>query len=250
MSECVVLPHYRSSLVKFALAFGSDYSSGVHAQTLARLFPNFVYFHVFADEFRNFAGPVSASAIRGMIKQGRCVLSVGSPLQPGSQPMRNGLSLLPVIDAGGEAIYRLGLGPSSSAQADSPTSGVIVVEAESYSAGTVVVDKAVFGLGIGVLTSPVYPARAEYRIRLHAAGPYEVHVRYASADSRPVRLSANGNLLSATMCAEPTGGFHRASQVWHKVGVFDLVQGINTFEVASDLPFPHIDKLAFVPAKP
>jgi hypothetical protein len=244
----VTIPNYRSSIPGFGLAFGNDFAGGVHSSTLARLYPDLVYLHVFDGRLHTFSSIVPLETLRGWLSQGRCVLLEGTPLSPEVKAYLPGVKLEPVLLAGSEGIFRLDADLSyPGALVNEAPPHAVVYEAEHFSTGTVVGDNSpAFGAGIGVVTSPRYPAYAEYTIPMQASGRYEVLLRYASEVPRPVRFYVNGKLLTAAACSEPTGGYGPQWQRWQRIGVFDFLKGSNTVRLSSDQPFPHIDKLAFV----
>lgn len=125
--------------------------------------------------------------------------------------------------------------------------GVITLEAETISEGNAVGDKTLFGLGIGVLTTPKVPAFASYQLNIPKSDDYEIFARYAAEGARPVSLLLNGKIANKQFCGNPTGGYYPAAQRWFSGGVFNLPAGKNTVRLESNGPFPHIDKIAFAP---
>ncbi|HEY2678067.1 MAG TPA: hypothetical protein VGI65_13940 [Steroidobacteraceae bacterium] len=89
------------------------------------------------------------------------------------------------------------------------------------------------------------PHVAEYGIDLPAAGTYHLSIRYASPDSRPVRLFLNGNEVNQT-CALPTGGASAGYQTWSTAGVFRLPGGRVRVGLFSAGEFPNLSMLRFV----
>lgn len=124
----------------------------------------------------------------------------------------------------------------------------VVQEAEDYKTGNLIKDKEGFGKGIGVvLNRGEYPNRVEYEISVPAAGPYQLDIRYASAEQRSVDLYINGNFLSGEIARTITGGFKPEDQKWIAQGVYMLKAGVNTIKFERKSYFPHIDKFIFVP---
>jgi hypothetical protein len=89
------------------------------------------------------------------------------------------------------------------------------------------------------------PHVAEYGIDLPAAGTYHLSIRYASPDSRPVRLFLNGNEVNQA-CALPTGGASAGYQTWSTAGVFRLPEGRVRVGLLSAGEFPNLSMLRFV----
>ena len=125
-----------------------------------------------------------------------------------------------------------------------------VIEAEDFVTGNVSKDKGGFGTGIGVLVNAgVYPNRAEYTVMVATAGTYQIDVRSASGDARPVRMYINGDLVSSAVADKISGGFGPEHQRWYAEGTFALKAGPNTILFERDNYFPHIDKFLVI-AKP
>ena len=244
---CAVIGYYSGSGGQYALAFGSEYTRGDHGKLLDRLYPDTIYFH---NEFKSFSLEPRQAQVRGLLKQGRCVLMEGGPRLFGTLPPD--LTVEPLVTGAGEAIGRLILKGSESACSNLPVCAnlppnAIAIEAEKFTAGTVVADNAAFGAGIGVIVSPKYPAYVEYTVPIPAGGRYELWIRYAAAEARPLTLSINGRFMTSTACSETTGGWYPNDQRARKIGIFDLDKGLSTLRLESTLgPFPHIDRLGFV----
>ncbi|MFZ4509282.1 MAG: DUF1553 domain-containing protein, partial [Fimbriimonas sp.] len=86
-----------------------------------------------------------------------------------------------------------------------------------------------------------------YEITVPTAGPYQLDLRYASAESRSIRVLANGTLVLSNASAQISGGFGPEHQRWFAEGIFVLKEGKNTITFERDSYFPHIDKLQLVP---
>lgn len=132
--------------------------------------------------------------------------------------------------------------PSGTAPSDA-----IVHEAEDFTSGNVIKDLNGFGVGIGVLVNHgEYPNRTEYEITVPVDGPYQLDLRYASGDSRPIRIYANGALVLSNAAGEVTGGFYPKDQKWFAEGTLLLHAGINNIKFERESYFPHIDKFLLV----
>jgi hypothetical protein len=82
---------------------------------------------------------------------------------------------------------------------------------------------------------------------IRPAAAYQIELRFAAADSRPVKLLINGELVKADATAQTTGTWYPDTQTWVAEGVFRLRPGKNTVRLERAGPFPHFDKLALVP---
>lgn len=123
------------------------------------------------------------------------------------------------------------------------------IEAENYNRGTGIEKKFDgFGQGIGVIHTIGSPSSAEWDIVVPSAGRYQVELRYASAEERPVKLLLNGKAIRETTAGANTGSFEPAGQKWEPQGVFDFVAGKNTLRIERTDSIPHFDKLLVVSA--
>jgi hypothetical protein len=125
---------------------------------------------------------------------------------------------------------------------------LVLVEAEQFARGNVKREFTGYGQGIGVIYNQgELPNVAEYDIERTEAGPIQLELRYAAAESRPVRLLINGQSMKADAAGRVTGSWFPDTQTWTVEGVFALRAGKNTIRMERDGPFPHFDKLAIVP---
>lgn len=126
--------------------------------------------------------------------------------------------------------------------------GAIVVEAEKYTSGTA--DKVFtgYGDGIGVILSyKPENTRAEYTITVPKTGEYELELRYAAQESRPIRVSVAEKLVFPQAANQVTGGWNPEQQMWKPEGRISLYEGKNTLVIDAVGLLPHIDKLAILP---
>ncbi|MCO5295788.1 MAG: DUF1549 domain-containing protein [Fimbriimonadaceae bacterium] len=124
----------------------------------------------------------------------------------------------------------------------------LVREAEDFVAGNVSKDVGGFGKGIGVLVNKgEYPNRTEYEITVPSGGPYQLDLRYASGDPRPIRVYANGALALSNAAGKVSGGFNPEHQKWFAEGILVLQQGKNRIKFERESYFPHLDKLLLIP---
>jgi hypothetical protein len=134
--------------------------------------------------------------------------------------------------------------------ATSDTPGVIVVEAENYARGNVKREFTGYGEAIGVIYNQgELPNVAEFDIETSAPGTFQIELRYAAAESRPVRLVVNGKLAKSDAAAKSTGSWFPDTQAWSAEAIVSLAPGRNVIRIECDQPFPHFDKLALVPRK-
>ena len=119
-----------------------------------------------------------------------------------------------------------------------------IVEAENYQSGNVKKASTGYGEGIGVIyNNGTLPNIAEYEIEVPESGRYQFEIRYAAAQSRPVELSINGQLVKKDAAGEVTGSWFPKSQQWKVEGFYTFQAGKNRVRLESKIPFPHIDKL-------
>lgn len=119
----------------------------------------------------------------------------------------------------------------------------LLVEAEDFRQGNVWVDDSGLGKGIGVIrTREMYPDHIEYEFELPKAGEYQLELRYAAKESRPIELSINGNLEEMEAAAEVTGNWNARAQRWFVQGRYEFVAGKNRLVFHRDGPVPLFDK--------
>ncbi len=158
------------------------------------------------------------------------------------------------LKAAGELLNQKGeLAQPKSILADPKTSripGIILVEAEDYTRGNVLKSFDGYGAKIGVIYNRgELPNVAEYDFTLPGEGAYQLELRYAAADSRPVQLRLNNRLIKDGAAGPVTGSWNPDTQTWFVEGVFSFQAGKNTLRLERAEPFPHFDKLALVPVK-
>lgn len=250
--DCITIGYYRSSAPGYALAFGSGYADAAHAQTLEELYPEFITYNIFSNQFLSFAHRPQEALLRRLLSEGHCLLmqGVGRDVLPAGFSLRQVAITRDEGQGNRENLYRLislSTGPIPVSAFDVP-GNAITLEAERFTEGNVIVDNSGYGAGIGVVLSPKTPAHAVYDLSVPAPGPYAMWARYASMDRRPLTLSINGKIVSSSACAEPTDGWFPVNQAWLKLGTFELRAAKNILRLESVGPFPHLDKFVFVPS--
>jgi hypothetical protein len=153
-----------------------------------------------------------------------------------------GAYLLATADARGRA--------GAARMADGRVGGAVVLEAEKYEIGTADKTDLGYGEGIGVILS--YQAehtRAEYSVSVPKDGEYELELRYAAQESRPVRVSVGGKVVLAKVASDTTGGWNPEHQAWKPAGKVRMQAGKNAVVVEAHGLLPHIDKLAILPVE-
>ncbi|MEX0585337.1 MAG: DUF1553 domain-containing protein, partial [Pirellulales bacterium] len=129
-----------------------------------------------------------------------------------------------------------------------PPAGVRLLEAERFDRGNVGVHTTGYGEGIGVLVNagPV-PNFVEYDISLDDSGVFQVEVRHAAAESRPVRILVDGAIAIPQALGGVTGSWFPDTQAWTIAGFVELAAGNHTLRIERDGAFSHIDKLLLAP---
>jgi hypothetical protein len=103
---CLAIGFYQASNPGYALAFGSEYTAGVHGKTLEELYPDFIFYDQFSNTFRTWTLEPRIAQVRKMGVQDRCVLLQGTPNVVGLH-VEPEFSLETIAEAGDQAIYRL-----------------------------------------------------------------------------------------------------------------------------------------------
>ncbi|HEV3340830.1 MAG TPA: DUF1553 domain-containing protein [Pirellulales bacterium] len=140
------------------------------------------------------------------------------------------------------------LEPRSSQTADPLPPGSISLEAENFVRGQATKLLDGYGAGIGVIASfGPEPSFAEYDVELADEGVYQIELRYAAADPRPVRLSVDGLAIKADAANQRTGSWNPDTQTWFAEALVALPPGKHTLRLERREPFPHLDRVALVP---
>ncbi len=126
----------------------------------------------------------------------------------------------------------------------------IEIAATKFSRGNVFRDNDNYGKGIGVIINVGTPDVAEYDVNIPTAGNYQVELRYASAEHRPVHLLLNGVVIKEDAAGKITGSFFPDGQKWEVEGVFPFKQGKNVFKIECQGAIPHFNKILIFPARP
>ena len=126
--------------------------------------------------------------------------------------------------------------------------GGIHVEAEAYSRGNALKLTDGYGAGIGVIINAgPLPNFAEYDVEPKKAGTFQLAVRYAAADARPIRILVDGKPVLGDACGSKTGSWNPDTQTWEAVATLKLPAGKSAIRFERDGPFPHLDKFALIP---
>ena len=119
----------------------------------------------------------------------------------------------------------------------------LLFEAEKFTRGNLTVETSNYGKGIGVL---LHAGHAEYELELPSAGRYQLEMRYAAQESRPIVLSINGKTVKKDAAREITGGWQPQHQRWHLEGVFTFKAASNVLRLERGAAVPHLDKILVI----
>ena len=125
----------------------------------------------------------------------------------------------------------------------------LLIEAEDYARGNGNKDRTAYGAGIGVIHTVATPTFAEYDVTVPEAGSYQIELRYAAMEPRPVKLMLNGQVARGDAAGAVTGSWNPDSQRWELQGVFTLNAGKNVVRLERDGSIPHIDKVLIAAVK-
>jgi len=122
------------------------------------------------------------------------------------------------------------------------------IPAASFDGGNLAIDRsnlAERGDQPVVLSKGQAASGAGYKLDLPASGTYEIAIRYAAAEPRPVHLLVNGQ-DAKEVCQRATGGWLPEFQTWDSAGLFKLSGGANRIGLASYGPFPPVSMLRLI----
>jgi len=123
----------------------------------------------------------------------------------------------------------------------------VAFEAETFSRGNVTRLNNGYGAGIGAIAGPGGRNELEYDISLPRAGTYHLAVRYAAAESRPTRISANDQLVNEAGLGSTTGSWYPDTQKWEYQGSFTTTESAVTLKLLRDGPISHLDRMVMIP---
>ncbi len=123
----------------------------------------------------------------------------------------------------------------------------LMIEAESFARGNALRDTDNYGKGIGVIHTGNAPTHAEWDISVPSAGTYQLELRYAAEQSRPVKILLNGAAIRSDAAGSATGGWFPDNQRWEPQAVVALKAGKNVLRIERSDAIPHIDKIALIP---
>ena len=107
--------------------------------------------------------------------------------------------------------------------------------------------KARWGLAeVALLQAKESPAFVEYEVQVKQAGPYDLKLRYADDQPRPVRIRVNGREVKVADLPA-TGARGPGGLAWKSAGEIPFAAGANQIRLETDGPFPQLQQLALVP---
>ena len=124
---------------------------------------------------------------------------------------------------------------------------VLTFEAEAASAGNLVADDSMWGDERTVVARSGRPGKQFAEFHFEREGRYELEVRVAAQESRPVRVLLDGKELAAAALGATTGTWGPEGQRWTALGPVDLGPGAHVLRLEGHGHFPHVDKVRFVP---
>lgn len=130
------------------------------------------------------------------------------------------------------------------------TKKTIVVAAGEFKSGNLN-NKSGHGFGEGIVIDGGQDSGfAEYDIKFRESGCYELWIRYASEDVRPVELYFNGILIAQDALNCVTGGWTSECLRWLKSAVIDVRSGEHRLKIFTSGIIPHIHSFAFLKDMP
>lgn len=131
--------------------------------------------------------------------------------------------------------------------AEKTRAAVLTLEAEKASAGNLIADSNMWGDARTVVARTGKSGLQFAEYRFERSGRFELEVRAAAQESRPVRVLLDGNEIAAAALGTVTGSWLPLGQRWSSLGVVDLAAGEHVIRIERDGSFPHVDKLRLVP---
>ncbi len=124
-----------------------------------------------------------------------------------------------------------------------------ILPAVSFVKGNAVRDTTNYGKDLGVIVTDKAPVSAEWEITVPDAGRYQVELRYAAQESRPVSLIINDKIVRKNAAPGVTGSWMPDTQRWEAQGIYLFAAGVNKLKIErNDGPIPHISRILVAPA--
>ena len=121
---------------------------------------------------------------------------------------------------------------------------VVPMEAERDANTNLGTNTMTWGRGIGILHT-VNQGPVQFVTWTHHVdepGSYQVSIRYASNEKRPVQFLVDDAVVAESILGESTGSFDPDGQTWVHLDSIHLDAGPHEFTLRRDGAFPHIDK--------
>ncbi len=123
---------------------------------------------------------------------------------------------------------------------------IVARECEQFDRGNVRPDPGMYGpQGWAIMNAEKMPNYAEYDFET-PGGWFQLLVRYAALDARPVALSIDGDLCG-DICLETTGAWKSDTARWFPEALVHLDAGKHVLRLQRTGPIPHIDCWALAP---
>jgi hypothetical protein len=98
--------------------------------------------------------------------------------------------------------------------------------------------------GKGTINTAGANTFAEWEVDLPSEGFYQIELRYAAEESRPVTLKTNGKVVRKETAARVTGSWNEDGQRWEVIGAFSLPAGKNVIRIERNGgAIPHFQKI-------
>ena len=122
-----------------------------------------------------------------------------------------------------------------------------VFEAEDFADSNLGVNFDNYGSGIGIIHTVATSDRqfVEYDVPAEEGGRWHIMARFASGESRPLRIMVGEDVLAEGFCGEKTGSFEVEAMMWAKTAV-DVPPGTSRIRFERPTSFPHLDRLVIV----
>ena len=120
-------------------------------------------------------------------------------------------------------------------------------EAESLARGNV---KPFTSGDVTYISDPPIGAKTyfcEYDLEIKQTGTYQLMLRYAALESRPMVLTVDGQVISRKAVANVTGGWEAVHQRWHKEAQLPLEAGKHTIRFHREGAVSHMDQWRLMP---
>lgn len=107
--DCMIIPFYGASDQRYAVLYGNEWSGASFTESLEKLYPNMVSYHIWYRTFLSFSLKDQGEEIQRRLNQGECILMRGGPFMDSASSLDYNPKLVmdKIMGESYERLYRL-----------------------------------------------------------------------------------------------------------------------------------------------